>query len=229
MKTCAVMQPYLFPYIGYYQLVNASDVFIVYDDVTFIKNSFINRNSILTNGEPKLFSLPVPGASSNVLIQNLDYAPAAKVLKTIQQNYSKAPYYQDVIDLILSIFANDDRSVAKLNELSISKVFDYLGIKKQIVVASELDYDRTTDRADRLIELTKMHGCEQYINSPGGKNLYQKEYFDKKGIKLSFIESHITPYQQLSKDFLPNLSMIDVLMNCSKKEIIKMVNNYKIK
>lgn len=228
MKTCAVMQPYLFPYIGYYQLVNSSDVFVVYDDVTFIKQSFINRNSILANGESKRFSLPVMGASSNVLIQNLDYAPGGKLLKTIQQSYSKAPYYQDVIDLVANVFNSENRNVAKLNELSIRMVFDYLGIKKQIVFASELDYDRAANRADRLIALTKMQGCEHYINSPGGKELYQKEYFDKQGIKLSFIESKITPYTQLSKEFVPYLSMIDILMNCSKEEIIKMLSNYEL-
>ena len=228
MRSCAVMQPYLFPYIGYYQLVNASDVFIVYDDVTFIKQSFINRNSILTNGEPKRFSLPVPGASSNALIKNLDYAPAVKLLKTVQQNYSKAPYYQDVIGIISSILTKKSRSVARLNELSIRKVFDYLGLKKQIVFASDLDYDRTADRADRLITLTKMHGCMHYINSPGVKELYDKKYFDKQGIKLSFIQSEIKPYTQASKEFVPYLSIIDILMNCSKEEIYKMLSNYKL-
>jgi len=223
-----VMQPYLFPYIGYYQLVNASDVFIVYDDVTFIKQSFINRNSILINAESKRFSLPVMGASQNALIQNLDYAPAGKLLKTIQQSYSKASYYQDVIDLITNVFNSENCNVAKLNELSIRMVFDYLGLEKRIFFASELDYDRTADRADRLISLTKMHGCQHYINSPGGKELYQKGYFDKQGIKLSFIESKITPYQQLSKEFIPYLSMIDILMNCSKEEIIKMLENYEL-
>jgi len=228
MKTCAVMQPYLFPYIGYYQLVNASDVFIVYDDVTFIKRSFINRNSILANGESKRFSLPVMGASQNVLIQNLDYAPADKLIKTIQHSYSKAPYYQDVIELIANVFTCENRNIAKLNEQSIRMVFDYLGIKKQIVFASELDYDRAANRADRLIALSKMHDCQHYINSPGGKELYDKKYFDKQGIKLSFIESKIAPYTQLSKEFVPYLSMIDILMNCSKEEIIKMLSNYEL-
>ena len=85
MKKIAVMQPYLFPYIGYYQLVNVTDVFIIYDDVTYIKRGYINRNSILIDGELRRFSLPVIGASQNVLIQNLNYAPVGKILKTIEQ------------------------------------------------------------------------------------------------------------------------------------------------
>ena len=163
-----------------------------------------------------------------MLIQNLDYAPAEKLLKTIQQSYSKSPYYQDVIELISNVFSNENRNVARLNELSIRRVFDYLGLKKQIVFASELNYDREANRADRLIALTKMHGGDHYINSPGGKELYEKEYFSQQGIKLSFIESKITPYSQPTKEFTPYLSMIDILMNCSKEEIIKMLSNYEL-
>ena len=228
MKTCAVMQPSLFPYIGYYQLVYASDVLIVYDDVNFIKKSYINRNSILVNGHEKLFSMSIHRASQNILIQNLYYAPVDKLIKTIQMSYCKTPYYKDVIDLITNVLNNENRNISKLNELSIRMVFDYLGISKKIVFASELDYDRTEERANRLIALTKMQSCGHYINSPGGKELYQKEYFDKQGIKLSFIESKITPYTQLAKEFVPYLSMIDILMNCSKEEIIKMLSNYEL-
>jgi hypothetical protein len=228
MKTCAVMQPYLFPYIGYYQLVYSADVFIIYDDVTFIKQSYINRNSILVNGQAKRFSVPVQGASSFTLIQSLAYGRETKLLKTIQRAYSKAPYYRDVIDLISSVFTSENRSVARVNELSIRKVFEYLGLEKEIVFASELDYDRRAERADRLVTLTKMYGCDHYVNSPGGKELYHKEYFEKQGIKLSFIESKVTPYRQLVKEFIPCLSMIDILMNCSKEEIIEMLSNYEL-
>lgn len=228
MKTCAVMQPYLFPYIGYYQLVNLADVFVVYDDVNFIKRGYINRNSILMNGQIKRFSMSVHGASQNILIKDLNYCSPGNILKTIQQNYVNAPYYEEVIDFISNVFTSENRSIARLNKLSISKVFDYLGMKKKIVFASELDYDRTSERAARLIALTKIYGCEHYINSPGGKELYQKEYFDYHGIKLSFIETRITPYKQLTKEFVPYLSMIDILMNCSKNEITKMLSNYEL-
>lgn len=228
MNTCAVMQPYLFPYIGYYQLVSAADVFIIYDDVTFIKQSYINRNSILVCQQAKRFSLPVLGASSNSLIKNLNYASADKLLKTIQQSYSKAPYYQDVMSLISVILKNENRNVARLNELSVRKVFEYLGLNKNIFFASELEYDRCLNRSQRLIALTKMHGCSHYVNSPGGEMLYDKEYFKSNGIKLSFIEAKISPYKQKTSEFVPYLSIIDILFNCSKSEIIKMLSNYEL-
>jgi hypothetical protein len=228
MKTCAVMQPYLFPYIGYYQLVYASDVFVIYDDVTFIKQSYINRNSILVNEKSQRFTLPIPGASSNTLIQNLSYTVDKKILKTIQQAYRKAPFYNDVIGLISSVFTSEDRSVAKLNEKSLRLVFEYLGLEKKFVFASELVYGREVHRAERLVSLSKMFNCDHYINSPGGKELYEKQYFLDQGVKLDFIDSQITAYKQLSSEFVPHLSMIDILMNCSKEQIIQMLSNYRL-
>lgn len=228
MKICAVMQPYLFPYIGYYQLVYAADCFILYDDVTFIKQSYINRNSILVNAQAKRFSLPVLGASSNILIKDLSYGSADKLLKTIKQSYCKAPYYKDVINFISSTLSNGVRSISNINYLSVHGVFEYLGIEKKIILSSELDYDRTAAREERLVILTKMHGCNKYVNSPGGKALYEKEYFVAKDIELSFIESKISNYKQPSAEFIPYLSIIDILMNCSKSEIIEMLNNYEL-
>lgn len=228
MKTCAVMQPYLFPYIGYYQLVYSADQFIIYDDVTFIKQSYINRNSILIKGEACRFNLPVLGASSNKFIKDLSYGSADKLLKTIKQSYSKAPYYKDVIEIIESVFTNEDRHIAKINFLSISKVFEYLKIDKNINFSSALDYDRTAERADRLIELTKIHGCERYVNSPGGKSLYEKKYFLNRDVQLNFIETRINKYRQLNDVFIPCLSMIDIMMFCDRCEIVEMLKNYEL-
>lgn len=224
----AVMQPYIFPYIGYYQLVYSSDVFIFYDDVSFIKQSYINRNNILANGKTLRFTLPVLGASSNILIENLDYSNSKKILRTIAQAYAKAPYFDDAFHVIEFVLNQENRGIAHINSLSIRAVFEYLNIDKKMLLASEIDYDRTKERANRLIELSKMHDCDHYINSPGGKLLYEKEYFKEQGIKLEFIETEIQPYNQNIDEFVPYLSMIDILMNCSKEEISKMLKSYKL-
>lgn len=224
----AVMQPYIFPYIGYYQLVYSSDVFIFYDDVSFIKQSYINRNNILANGKNLRFTLPVLGASSNVLIENLKYSNSKKILRTIAQSYAKAPYFDDVFPMIEFVFNQNNRNVTHINSLSIKVVFKYLDINKKMLIASQIDYDRTKERADRLIELSKMHDCDQYINSPGGKTLYEKNYFEKQGIKLDFIENEIQLYSQNADEFVPYLSMIDILMNCNKEQITKMLRSYKL-
>ena len=225
---CAVMQPYLFPYVGYYQLVEASDCFILYDDVTYIKQSYINRNSIVANGNVSRFSLPVLGASSNVLIQNLEYSDSKKILKTLYQAYSRSPYFSDVFPMIERVFCQENRSITHVNRLSIEVVFEYLGKEKNILVASEIDYDRKADRAARLIELSKINGCDQYINSPGGKELYDKEFFSQQGVDLKFISAGVPQYPQLAKEFVSHLSIIDVLMNCSKVELSNMLKLYKL-
>lgn len=222
------MQPYLFPYIGYYQLVYSADVFIFYDDVSFIKQSYINRNNILANGKASRFTLPVLGASSNVLIENLEYLNSKKILRTIAQAYAKAPYFDDIFSMIESVLSQENRSITNINSLSIQVVFEYLGINKKTLIASQIDYDRTKGRADRLIELSKTHGCDHYINSPGGKALYEKYYFEDQGIKLDFIETEIQPYIQNTDEFVPYLSMIDILMNCSKEEVIEMLKSYRL-
>ncbi|MDE4453835.1 WbqC family protein [Psychrobacter sp. DAB_AL62B] len=224
----AVMQPYLFPYIGYYQLVYASSIFIFYDDVNFIKQSYINRNNILANGKALRFTLPVLGASSNVPIESLEYSDGKKILRTIAQAYSKSPYFYDVFSMIESVFSQENRSVTHINRMSIQVVFEYLNIDKKLLTASQINYDRTQERADRLLELSKMHSCDQYINSQGGKKLYQKGYFEEQGVELNFIETEIQPYSQNSDEFIPYLSMIDILMNCSKDDIVEMLSSYKL-
>lgn len=224
----AVMQPYIFPYIGYYQLVYASDVFILYDDVSFIKQSYINRNNILASGKSLRFTLPVLGASSNVLIQNLDYSDSRKIIRTIAQAYTKAPYFEDVFPIIEYVFNQESRGITHINYLSIQVVFEYLGINKKMLIASQINYDRTKERANRLIELSKIYNCDHYINSQGGKALYQKEHFEEHGVKLSFIETEIQSYNQNINEFVPYLSMIDILMNCSKEDVIKMLKGYEL-
>jgi hypothetical protein len=224
----AVMQPYLFPYIGYYQLVYASDYFIFYDDVSFIKQGYINRNNILVNGKQQRITLPVTGASSNTNINELTFQNSRKLIKTLEQTYRKSRYFQEVFPSIKRILELENRCVSRINYLSIKYVFDYLGIDKIFQFSSKLDYSREMNRSDRLIEMTKVNSCEQYINSLGGYELYDKIYFKSHGVRLSFLEAGIFEYGQGVDDFVPYLSMIDILMHCSKEEIIAMLQSYKL-
>lgn len=226
----AVMQPYLFPYIGYYQLAYEVDKFVFYDDVNFIKRGYINRNNILANGKKTLFTIPVPGGSQNKLISELSFDKnVKKQLKTIEHAYSKAPHFSAVFPIIQSVFLSKDRSIAEVAGLSVKLVFDYLGIKRTFLLSSQVDNDKSLTAKDRLIEMSKLLSCDQYINSPGGKELYQKSYFSEHGVKLSFIESNLPIYKQESAEFTPYLSMIDVLMWCSKGEVTQLLKDYELK
>lgn len=225
----AVMQPYLFPYLGYYQLVKSVDKFILYDDVTFIKGGFINRNNILSNNKILRFTIPVPGGSSNKLINELKFdVNVKKILKTIEQSYRKAPFFKDVYPIIESVINDGDRRLEFLCKKSITSVFDYLGLKYEVIFSSDLEYDRSKLAADKLIEMSKVLGIRNYINSPGGIDLYDKEYFDEHNVTLKFIQTNEYNYQQKTDDFIPNLSMIDVLMWNKKEDVKELLNQYRL-
>ncbi|WP_084977037.1 WbqC family protein [Plesiomonas shigelloides] len=223
----AVMQPYIFPYLGYYQLVNMADVFILYDDVNFIKGGYINRNNILVDRAAQRFTLPVPGASSNKKICELNFSPdTKKILKTISQAYSKAPFYSDVYPLIEMVLQTEERSIAAVCQVGIKSVFDYLSVDKKIIKSSDLTYDRGASPADRLIEITKSFDDFVYVNSVGGQSLYDKDYFDTRGVELKFMRMKSVQYSQGEGEFIPNLSMIDVLMWCDKDCIKNLLSEY---
>ncbi len=221
------MQPYIFPYLGYYQLVHSCDRFVLYDDVTFIKQGYINRNSILSNGRALRFTLPVPGASSNRRIGDLRFSEqTGKVTKSIQQAYSKAPFFDDVYPIVERVVEHMDRGIAALCGKGISEVFEYIGLHKEILRSSELDYDRGASAEHKIIQICHALGSRSYINSIGGKKLYDKASFTAQGCELSFIQMKAVEYNQGMSDFVPNLSIIDVLMRCSKDEIGELLNSY---
>lgn len=225
----AVMQPYLFPYIGYFQLIYASDLFIIYDDVSYIKQGYINRNNILSPNGPVRFTVPVPGASSNKLISELSYSTdVTKVLKTIQQRYSRSPYFDEVYSLIESTLLYQNRDIAEVCLKSYQDILEYLGLQRKFLKSSELVYDRALSARDRLINFSHKFGADCYINTPGGRELYNKLDFAKEAIDLKFIDSLSLEYDQGVEGFIPNLSIIDILMNCSISEIHSLLNCYKL-
>lgn len=225
----AVMQPYLFPYIGYFQLIYAADLFLIYDDVAYIKQGYINRNSILSPNGATRFTIPVPGASSNKLISELAFSEdVAKVLRTIEQSYSKAPHFEEVFPMIRGALELDDRSIASVCQRSFEDIFSYLGLEKQFKKTSELEYNRSASARDRLIALCQQFSADSYINAPGGRKLYAKQDFAEKGIDLKFVESLPVEYSQGGASFVPNLSIIDVLMNCSHEKVRELLGRYEL-
>lgn len=225
----AVMQPYLFPYIGYFQLIYAADLFLIYDDVAYIKQGYINRNRILSANGATRFTIPVPGASSNKLISELAFSEdVGKILRTIEQSYSKAPHFEEVFPMIRRALELDDRSIASVCQKSFEDIFSYLGLEKQFKKTSELDYDRSASARDRLIALCQQFGADSYINAPGGRKLYAKQDFAEKEIDLKFVDSLSVEYSQGNAEFVPNLSIIDVLMHCSPEEVKRLLSRYEL-
>ncbi|PFG53724.1 WbqC-like protein [Marinobacter sp. LV10R520-4] len=225
----AVMQPYLFPYIGYFQLIYAADLFLIYDDVSYIKQGYINRNSLLSPNGATRFTVPVPGASSNKLISDLQFSmDVTKVLKTIKQSYSKAPYFETVFPLIHEILEHEDRSIASVCMKSYETIFSYLRLDKQFKKTSEIEYDRSDSARDRLIALCHKFKADCYINAPGGRSLYATSDFAEHGVELKFIDSLPVEYDQGGGEFVPNLSIIDVLMHCTPGKAASLVTRYEL-
>lgn len=225
-KRVAVMQPYIFPYLGYMQLIAASDSFVCYDDVNFIKQGWINRNRILLNGQPYTFTIPCKGISSNVFIHDVkvDYEKKefASFLKTLDLAYRKSPYFHEVFPMIEDLWSLRQDSIAAMAKASLEMCCHYLDITTQFYVSSE-SFPGLTDlyRADRLIHIVKALKGEVYLNLSGGKTLYEKEYFHARNVELLFHRmNEIPPYlQQHSDSFFSNLSILDLMMNLSKSQI----------
>lgn len=223
------MQPYFFPYLGYYQLVTAVDRFVFLDNVNFIKKGWINRNNILLNGNPFLFSIPLKKASQNKLIINTELAVDDKwrtnFFKTIEMAYSTAPQYHSVVALLHDAMDPDASSISEWASRSVHSVMNYLSIKKEFMYASQAVIDKSK-ADDQIIRLCQYYKATDYINLPGGRMLYNSEKFNQAGLNLHFIQSIPVSYNQGLGNFIPNLSIIDVLMWNTAEQVIHLLNQY---
>jgi hypothetical protein len=228
MKT-AIMQPYFFPYIGYFQLVNVVDDFVFYDDVNYIKGGWVNRNRILSNSESIYFNMPLSGSSPNQLINEIKVgAIDKKLLKTIEMAYKRAPNYEEVSELVKTVLSTQSDRLVDFCENSIKAVACYLGLNTAFHKSSiEFSDSKGLDKAERLINISKKLNSKVYINASGGKDLYEKEVFIREGIELFFLntDSDII-YKQFNNDFNPWLSIIDVLMFNSREEVLLFLDKY---
>ncbi len=234
MRTLAVMQPYIFPYIGYFQMVAAVDKFIFYDDVNYIKQGWINRNKILVANGELVFTVPLKKASSFTLIKdteiNLDqyriWKP--KFLQTLAQSYKKAPFYNKAYPLVEEILDSESRTISSLAIQSVQKVAAYLQLETEFAVSSEVFDNRELERQERLLDICKTENALHYINAVGGQELYEKEDFQREGIQLNFIKTLPVQYSQFKNEFVPWLSIIDVMMFNSKEDIRLLLNKYEM-
>lgn len=209
----AIMQPYLFPYLGYFQLIRAVDAFVVYDDVNYIKGGWINRNYILAQGERLLITLHLRAASPNRLINQAQIGERRhKLLASIRQNYTKAPHFAKVYPLIEDIFSRPIENLAVFLDYQLRQICDYLGLHPAWHISSSLDKDNTLRGQDKVLAICDELGASHYINAQGGKALYDRDSFVAKGKQLSFIQPRSVSYRQFGEAFVPDLSIIDVMM-----------------
>jgi len=218
--TLAIMQPYLFPYIGYWQLIDAVDTFVIYDDVNYIKQGYINRNSILNRNKVQQFTLELIGASSNKLINEINIGNSRKkLLKTIELNYKKAPYFKIVFPIIQEVLMQDEKNLAKFIGYSLEKISAYLEIGTKFIYSSTIEKNNLLKGEEKILEICKKMNADKYINAIGGKVLYTKSIFKERDINLQFLETDLIEYKQFTNEFIPSLSIVDIMMFNSKYEI----------
>lgn len=214
----AIMQPYLLPYIGYFQLLNAVDVFLIYDDVQFVRKGWQHRNRILVNGCDKGFSLPLEKAPQKALINERTIAKTFweheqdRLLRTLQRSYAKAPYFEEGYQLALSCFRHADSNLSGFVEHSIRVCCEYLGIHTKLIRSSTLDIGTGLRGQDRILALCRLLDTRHYINPIGGLLLYDRNAFREQGIHLSFLRSKEIQYEQFAHPFVPWLSIVDIIM-----------------
>ncbi len=209
------MQPYFFPYLGYFQLIAAVDLFVVYDNIKYTKKGWINRNRMLRNGRAVTFSLPLKRDSDhlNVCERRLaDDFDSDKLLNQIMGAYRSAPYFARTIPLLEQIVRHEDMNLFGFLHHSIVRTCEHLGIATEIRISSGIAIDRDLKNQDRVLATCEALGASTYVNAVGGMELYSKEAFQDKGVDLKFIRSNSFEYPQFGNEFVPWLSIVDVMM-----------------
>jgi hypothetical protein len=224
------MQPYVFPYLGYFKLINAVDRFIVLDDVNYIKRGWINRNRILVNGREYLFTIPITAVSQNKKINEVFISEKypvwkEKFLRTMKRAYCKAPYFSTVMDLLHEILIFPEKKLSFFLSNSLKEICGYLHINTQLIKTSAIYEKRDFKGEERIIDICKQNQAKEYLNLPGGNGLYSKSRFQRENILLRFIDSSIPPYKQGKNEFIPNLSILDVMMFNDKEKIMNMMKS----
>lgn len=226
----AIMQPYFFPYIGYFQLIAAVDLFIVYDNIKYTKKGWINRNRMLQNGNDVMFSLPLKRDSDYMDVRDralaLDFN-RDKLLSQFKGAYQRAPYFAQTFPLIERIVQYEDTNLFRFLYHSIAKTCEHLGITTEIRISSDIAIDHELKNQDKVLALCKAVGASTYVNAIGGMELYSKGVFREKGIDLKFIQSKPFDYPQFGDEFVSWLSIIDVMMFNSKEKIfLEIIGNF---
>lgn len=229
----AIMQPYFLPYLGYFQLIKAVNVFVVYDNIKYTKKGWINRNRMLVDGKDVLFTIPL-AASSDFLPVNEKYiagdypARKEKILAKIQQAYRKAPYCKAIFPVIEMIFNYNSRNLFDFVFNSIQKILELLKIQTELVISSTLAVDHASRGMDKVIAICKHLQAANYINPIGGISLYTGKEFKESGINLYFHNMNVVPYYQDAHPFVSHLSIMDVLMYNNLERVHEMLEQYKL-
>ena len=212
-----IMQPYFMPYIGYFQLINEVDRFVIYDDIEYTKKGWINRNRILQNGKDIYMTLPIKKDSDFLPVNQRFLSDnwqkeRQKLLNKIAGNYRKAPYYDAVMSMTEEIVNFDNTNLFDFIEHSLTTVLSYLNINTPLIKSSTLKLDKELKSQAKVLQICHEMNATHYINPIGGTSLYSFADFAAKKISLSFLQTTDIIYPQFTHEHVKFLSILDVLM-----------------
>lgn len=225
----AIMQPYFLPYIGYWQLLAVVDKFILYDNIQFTKKGWINRNRFLRNGEAALFTVPVGRGSEKACIVDRTIAESferRKMLSQFRESYRRAPEFKNVFPLVEAVVMASQSNLFQFIQHSISEVASFLGITTPIAISSSIGIDHNLRAEAKVLALCGAVGASTYINPIGGLSLYSRGTFLEYGVMLQFLRTRELRYTQFGCSFVPNLSILDVMMFNSVPKVIDLLSGY---
>ncbi|EJL6407876.1 WbqC family protein [Vibrio cholerae] len=232
----AIMQPYLFPYIGYFSLIIQSDEFIIFDTPQFMRKGWIERNRIgkLTGGSVYI-KVPLHKADLSTKIKDMSIDNTSgwreKIISQLDVYKKRAPFYANVLVLVKDVLNTETSSIVHLNKIALEKVCDYLGVHKKLKVFSEMNLEIEPPQApdEWALNICKALNVQCYVNAAGGESFFDKNKYANNNIQLCFINQPIEEYEQFGHDFEPGLSIIDVMMFNSPEKIIQMLSKGSLK
>ena len=227
----AIMQPYLFPYIGYFQLIQAVDEFIIYDNIQYSKKGWVNRNRILVNGKDAYLTLSLKKDSDYLNIKDRVLADnwnleRKKIVNGIRAAYSKAPCFPKVFPLLEEILNHQNQNLFEFILNSIKQINQYLEIATPLIISSSIQINHDLKSQNKVLALCKARHATTYINPIGGIDLYDKDVFNSEGLQLQFLKADNIIYPQFQNDFIPFLSIIDVMMFNTRDELLKALTSF---
>ena len=233
MSTIGIMQPYLFPYLGYFQLIALADTFVFFDTAQYIRRGWINRNNILLQGEAHRFTLPVVKAPRSTPIHAIelseDTATRNKLSTTLRSSYSSAPQFEAVMPLIDEVLNTPTSSITVLLKRQFELLCSYMSIDTKLIWASEVEWaEGALGPQERILSMVCELGGSRYVNPVSGSALYSSERFSQRGVELSFHAMNPVTYAQGTGTYVPNLSIIDLMMWNSKEELSQLLEDFTI-
>lgn len=235
MKTVAIMQPYFFPYIGYFSLIHYADFFVLFDTVQYDRKGWMHRNRILKPGRGwQYFNAGVKKPPYKAAIKDVQLLKEdkwkQKICRQLWHYKNRAPYFDSVMTWLKSVLLPSFETLVQFNYHTLAGISNYIGIDFNCRAFSEmgLKIAPVEHSGQWTLRISEALNAAEYVNPPGGRDIYRVEEFESLGIKLSFLEHKLPRYEQFGNGFEPALSIIDIMMFKSPSQIRNMLNNYEI-